>query len=195
MRNLSTVVSCVAIASTLFFASCDATNPVPLDPLLVDDSVKAENSKSFNDGTQSRVLSVYLNPEPDYSFLPEFNGRIVVAEPVYTVPVDMARGKAIVDGVAVVYVGESCDTLLAGYPDIQDCTQEETAEFQYGEVESTATTDSDGFATLTPGNAAKYRVRVKSWVTTEDDKCFWGGSETIGSEDTEVSVPVLVFCE
>jgi|GEM_PF-2816978 len=186
--NFSIIVS-VAVFTAIGLIACDATDTS------ISDNSNSADTKLLNDGIKNRAVTVYLVPEQDYSFVPVFNDRVVLAEPVYTVPVDMARGTATVDGTEVVYVGESCEVLQVTYPDIHDCVQEETAEFTYGDVEATVATDNEGSASLRLGDAENYRVRVKSWVTEEDAKCFWGGSETLGATETEVSIPVLVFCE
>ena len=111
------------------------------------------------------------------------------------VPVTMARGTVLTAGVDVVHIGASCQMLQETYPAMRDCVEEETAEFQYGAVESTAVTDTDGFAQLYIGGSERYRLRVKSWATKEDAKCFWSGQESFDSAVSEVTVQVLVFCE
>jgi len=48
---------------------------------------------------------------------------------------------------------------------------------------------------LSVGDSEQYRLRVKSWATEEDAKCFWGGQETLGTTAADVTVKVRVFCE
>ena len=157
-----------------------------------DDAVPAVKQ---NDAVQTRLISVYLKPLQDFGYIPLFDGRIVVAEPVTTVPVTMAKGTVLTAGIDVVHIGTSCQVLQETYPELRDCLEEETAEFRYGAVESTATTNSDGVAQLYVGDSDKYRLRVNSWATEEDARCFWGGQETLDLNSTDVTVQVLIFCE
>lgn len=180
------IVVCVQI---LLLAGCDAADPLSGD---ADGDVTA---KLPSDDVPDKLVSIYLEPQFPSSHTPVLGNRIVVAEPVYTVPVSIARASGLVDGINVVYVGLSCQHLLAKYPESSDCTEEETAEFEYGDVVSTANTDAEGFASLLLGGAEKYRVRVQSWATEEDSKCYWGGEETIDVSESAVPIPVLVFCE
>ena len=68
-------------------------------------------------------------------------------------------------------------------------------ELEYEDIESTATTDTEGFAALYLGEHEKYRISVQSFVTTEDEKCFWGGSEILEQTTITLEIPVIVFCE
>ena len=144
---------------------------------------------------QTRLISVYLKPQQDYGYAPLFEGRIITAEPVTTVPVAMARGTVLTAGIDVVHIGASCQELQQTYPGLRDCAEEETADFRYGAVESSAVTGASGFAQLTVGDSEKYRLKVKSWATEEDAKCFWGGQEILDSAATVVDVQMLIFCE
>jgi len=174
----------------LFLHACDGgfSESIDLDSAAV-------TSKAQNDAVPARLISVYLKPQQDFGFSPLFDGRVVVAEAVSLVPVTMAKGTVLTAGVDVIHIGASCQVLQETFPDMHDCVEEETAEFQYGAVESTAVTNADGFAQLYVGGSEKYRLRVKSWATEEDAKCFWGGQETLDSAVSDVTVPVLIFCE
>jgi len=125
-------------------------------------------SKTQNDAVPARLITVYLKPRQDLGYIPLFDGRVVVAESVSMVPVTMAKGTVVTAGVDVVHIGASCQMLQETYPAMRDCVEEETAEFQYGAVESTAITDADGFAQLYVSGSERYRLRVKSWATDED---------------------------
>lgn len=161
-----------------------------------DDEVSAiVTGKVQSDGVQTRLISVYLKPLQDSNYTPLFDGRIVVAESVSTVPVTVAKGSVLTEGVDVVHVGASCQGLQETYPEIRNCEEEETAEFQYGAAESTATINAEGFTQLYVGDSEKYRLRVKSWATEEDANCFWGGQETLDSAATDITLQVHVFCE
>ncbi len=148
-----------------------------------------------NDAMPARLISVYLKPQQDFAYTPLFGGRIVVAESVSMVPVTLAKGTVLTAGIDVVHVGESCEVLQSTYPELRDCEEQETAEFHYGAVASTAVFNADGYALLTVDGGKKYRLRVKSWATEEDARCFWGGQGVLDSVATELTVPVLVFCE
>ena len=189
---LKSVVKLIIVLGVqgLFLHACDAGYSETGD--VVSATVA---SKTQNDAVPARLITVYLKPRQDLGYIPLFDGRVVVAESVSMVPVTMARGTVVTAGVDVVHIGASCQMLQETYPAMRDCVEEETAEFQYGAVESTAVTDTDGFAQLYVSGSGRYRLRVKSWATEEDAKCFWGGQESFDSAVSEVTVQVLVFCE
>lgn len=179
----------LALVQAFFLVACDASSEDATQTVIKSGQVQNDPLVS------SRSVVVTLEPQQDYRYVPSFNGRVILAEPVTTVAANMAKGDIEVDGVNVVYVGESCEQLLQRYPQLENCQEEGTAEFRYQEIETTALTDDDGYATLSLGNAEKYRLRVTSFATDEDDKCFWGGQKTIGITETTVTVPMLIFCE
>lgn len=182
----------VALAAVQIFllTACDAANP--LSDAAVDDTAMT-NALKVNAG--NRALSLYLEASTTSSYVPIFENRLVIAEPVYTVPVTVVRAQALVDGVNVVYYGESCPELQKKNLDIRDCVVEETVEFRQGEIESTVITDSEGFANIHLSDTGKYRLRVQSFATKEDSKCYWGGDAVVDDGVAEVAIPLYVFCE
>lgn len=177
-----------ACLSILVLVGCEADDSLVSDE--VTESLKVQSDEGF-----SRSISLYLEPQQTVRFTPDFNGRVIFSEPVYTVPTSAARAQRQVDGINVVYVGKSCESLRVKYQDLYDCVEEETVKFEYGETESTAETDSEGFAAMLLGSAEVYRLRVQSWAAREDGKCYWGGEETVTDSQSEVKIPLLVFCE
>lgn len=177
----------------LVLVGCDSDAP--------DDSVDSPSppipgmAAAHDDGENSRLVSVYLQSEPNNGFIPMYVDRVVVAEPVIVVPTSRAEGKAIVSDIDTTIIGGSCDELVSKYPSLSSCIEVETVEFQYGEPEYTAVTDREGFAALFLGGHDKYRVRVQSWATAEDNQCYWGGSEILEANLSSMGIPVLVFCE
>lgn len=166
--------------------SIDASSQMSDDPAI---------AAALNNNESSRLVSVYLESEPNNGFIPMYIDRVIVAEPITLVPKVRAEGKALVSDVNTTIVGSSCDELVEKYPALSSCTEVEDVEFKYGDPEYTATTDREGFAALFLGSHDKYRVRVQSWVTAEDNKCYWGGSEILQANLSSVGIPVLVFCE
>jgi len=173
-------------AACILVAACDSTETSSGVPSI---------GAAQDDGENTRLVTVYLQSEPNNGFTPVYIDRVVVAEPVIVVPKNRAEGRALVQNTNTVILGDNCTDLLMSYPELLGCDEVESVEFEYGEVESTATTDSEGFSALLLGQHDKYRISVKSWVTGEDDKCHWGGSEILESNITSLGVPVLVFCE
>ena len=149
----------------------------------------------FND-TQSatRQLTVYLQLDSESGFQPTYADRIVVAQPVVPVITTNAEGRLLVQGIPTVIVGSSCESIAQRYPEIDECTMVDSMEVTYGFIESTATTDQEGFASLEVGQG-DVRVSVRSWPTLEDDKCHWSGSSVAKSTVTSMALPLLVFCE
>ncbi len=143
----------------------------------------------------SRLVSVYLQSPPNTGFIPVYGDRIVTAEPVTLVSVTRAKGKAIVQNIDTTIIGDSCSQLGADYPELIDCSEVNSMELEFEDIESTATTDAEGFAALYLGEHEKYRISVQSFVTTEDEKCFWGGSEILEQTTITLEMPVIVFCE
>lgn len=178
-------------------AGCDVDEPMIIgtDSSEGDGEVGAASEKAFDDYLPARTISLYLQPQLPNSHTAVLDRRVVTAEPVYPVPASMARAQGLTDGVDVVYVGKSCSGLMARYPDLYNCVEEETVEFEYGETIATVETNSEGFASIVLGGAEKYRLRVQSWATEEDAKCYWGGEETIDASESEIKIPLLVFCE
>lgn len=165
------------------------------DSIGADDTSATTFEKTQDDASHTRVITIFLKPQQDPGFIPLLEGRVVEAAPVSAVAVTEARGNQIINGIDVVHIGKSCSALQDTYPDLRSCEETETARLQYGDVESTVVADSDGFASLSLGDAEMYRLKVKSWATDEDTKCFWGGQETIDVVATTVTIPLLVFCE
>lgn len=151
--------------------------------------------KTQDDASHTRAITVFLKPQQDPGYIPVLEGRVVEAAQVSARAVVEARGNLTINDVDVVHIGKSCAALRDAYPDLLSCEEAETVRFEYGDVETTVVTDSDGFASLFLGDAEKYRLKVKSFATDEDAKCFWGGQETIDVEATTVTIPLLVFCE
>ena len=189
MHKFFILICCIALVS------CDAAEPSAdsAKTIIVDDD--NGNAKSLNDDAPGRLVTLFLEYQLPNSYTPAIDGRTIVAEPVYTVPGSMARGQGLVDGITVVYVGASCSELQSKYSSLYDCVEQETDVLQYGEAESSTTTNSDGFASMYLGDAGKYRLRVQSFVTVEDPKCYWGGERSINLGESDVSIPLLVFCE
>ncbi len=150
---------------------------------------------ALNDGQNHRSVTVYLQAEPATGFSPALFERIVVAQPMSLQPTTRAEGKAIVQNVNTIFVGSSCAKLRSEYEELVSCKEVNAVDFVYGENESTAATDSEGYATLNLGSHEKYRISVQSWPTSEDNKCYWGGSEILEQNDSTLAIPVLVFCE
>jgi len=168
-------------------AGCESSDT----PATTSPSVGAAHNATEN----SRLVSVYLESQPNNGFIPVYADRVVIAEPVIVVPKMRAEGRATIQNVNTIILGSSCTDLYGKYPALTDCEEVETIEFEYGEAESTTTTDAEGFSALMLGQHDKYRVSIQSWVTAEDDQCYWGGSEILESDDSTLGVPVLVFCE
>ena len=163
-------------------ASCDSNR----DPAF---------AAALDDLATDRLVSVYLQAEPDSGFHPTYGDRIITAEPMTLVAKKRAEGKTVVQGISTTIIAESCVQLQEKYPDLISCTDVDAVEFEIGEIEATVTTDSEGFAGLSLQEGVKYRLSVKSWVTGEDDNCFWGGSEILEEAVSTLAIPVLVFCE
>lgn len=179
----------------VFFVVAGCDSDMPADSA---DSTSASipgMAAALDDEENSRLVSVYLQSEPGSGFIPMYVDRVVVAEPVIVVPSLRAEGKAIVSNIDTTIVGSSCDELASKYPSLSSCAEVETVEFQFGEPLYTAVTDREGFAALFLGGHDKYRVRVQSWATAEDSKCYWGGSEILEANLASIGIPVLVFCE
>ncbi len=185
---------CRLLGCLFLLAACESDESA-IDRSTEISTAGAGTTKEVNTGkVLSRLISVKLEVPQPHTYTPFFADRAVVAEPVYSVPVTTARGQAVMQGVSVIYVGDDCISLQARY-DLLDCVEEETAEFKYGEAEATVTTNFDGYTDVYLGDAEKYRLRVVSFKTAEDPKCFWGGAKTVVSTDTSVAIPMLVFCE
>ena len=175
------------LTACLCAAGCESEDA----PNATSPSIGAAHNGSEN----TRLVSVYLKSEPNNGFIPVYADRVVIAEPVMVVPKMRAEGRATIQNINTIILGSSCTDLYDKYPSVSDCNEVETIEFEYGEAESTTTTDTEGFSALTLGEHDKYRVSIQSWPTEEDDKCYWGGSEILERTDTTLGVPVLVFCE
>jgi len=150
---------------------------------------------AHDDVQPSRLVTVYLQAQPNSGFIPSYADRVIVAEPVSVIPVKRAEGKAVVQEIEVNIIGESCEQMRTKYHTLSGCEEVDTVKLEYGQIEVSATTDTEGFAALHLGDHEKYRLRVQSWVTREDAKCYWGGSEILERDDTTLKIPVLVFCE
>ena len=157
---------------------------------------EADGSGDRNRGIneETRLLTVYLQLDSASGFQPIYADRIVTAQPVIPIISEKAEGRTLVQGVPTVVVGSSCEELLQQYPQLPECNVVNSMEVTYGGVESTATTDQEGFASLEvgPGNV---RVLLASWPTIEDEKCHWSGSAIAEGDTTTVAIPMLVFCE
>lgn len=142
----------------------------------------------------TRQLTIYLQLDSESGFQPAYADRIVVAQPVVPLITQKAEGRMLVQGIPTVVVGSSCETLIRRYPEIAECDIVDSMDVTYGFIESTATTDQEGFASLEVGHG-DVRVSVRSWPTVEDDKCHWSGSSVAKSTVTSMALPLLVFCE
>ena len=174
-------------AAYLCVAGCESAD--------TPDTASPSIGAAHNGAENTRLVSIYLQSEPNNGFIPVYADRVVIAEPVIVVPKMRAEGRAVVQDVNTIILGSTCSDLYRKYPALSDCDEVETIEFEYGEAESTTTTDTEGFSALMLGQHDKYRVSIQSWVTAEDDKCYWGGSEILENDDSTLGVPVLVFCE
>lgn len=154
-----------------------------------------EATTVLNDIDEStRLLTVYLQPDTDSGYQPVYADRVVIAQSMVPRIKKNAEGRMLVQGIDTVVVGSSCETLLQRYPEITACEIVDSMEVSYGEIQSSATTDQEGFASLEVG-PGDVRVSVRSWPTVEDSKCHWSGSAVVKSNMTSLAIPLLVFCE
>ena len=181
----------LGLGSFLALTSCDTTEN--------NDSGVDNDGPVFgaalDDLSTDRLVSVYLQAEHDSGFNPTYGDRIITAEPMSLVAKKRAEGKTVVQGISTTIIAENCAQLQENYPDLLSCSDVDAVEFELGEIAATVTTDSEGFAALSLQEGVKYRLSVKSWVSLEDGKCFWGGSEILEETVSTLAIPVLVFCE
>lgn len=177
--------SFLLLTSLIFVVSCDS-NTAGKGPGL---------GAALDDAPKTRLVSVYLQAQPNNGFIPVYADRIIAAEPMTLVPKIRAQGKAIVQDIDTIIVGSSCDQLRSDHPQLLSCEEVDAVDFKYGKTESTVTTDAEGFAALYLGEHEKYRISVKSYATREDPHCFWGGSEVLEATASSLAIPLHVFCE
>lgn len=142
----------------------------------------------------TRLLTVYLQLDSSNGYQPVYADRIVVAEAVLPQLSKKAEGRMLVQGVDTVVIGTNCQQLQLRYPEMTECAIVDSMDVSYGEIQSTATTDQEGFASLEVGQG-DVRVSMRSWPTVEDEKCHWSGSSVAKENATSVAIPLLVFCE
>jgi len=149
----------------------------------------------LNDAEEStRLLTVYLQLDSNSGYQPVYADRVVVAQAVLPKIGKVAEGRMLVQGIKTTVVGSNCNGLLQRYPEITECVIADSMEVTFGDIQSTATTDQEGFASLEVGQG-DVRVSMRSWPTVEDDKCHWSGSTVAKHNATSVAIPLLVFCE
>lgn len=176
----------------LLVAGCSSTDlNNPDSPLLAAALADQATTDQFN---KSRVVTVYLVADLEQGFVPYYADRMVYAEPVIVSTVSRAEAETTVQGINTVIIGDSCEALNQHYEELRECNEVESISRQYGDIEATAATDSEGFASLRIG-AGAYRITMQSWVTAEDQKCSWSGSEILPENVSSLALPVLVFCE
>lgn len=188
----STLLSFGVLLLVLSISGCSSTDlNNPDSPLLAAALDDQPPTDQFN---KSRVVTVYLVADPGQGFVPDYVDRIVYVEPVIISSVSRAEAETIVQGISTVIIGDSCEALNQHYEELRECNEVESISRQYGDIEATAATDLEGFASLVVG-AGAYRVTMRSWETAEDQKCRWSGSEILPENVSSLALPVLVFCE
>ncbi|MEM7257781.1 MAG: hypothetical protein AAF404_10370 [Pseudomonadota bacterium] len=141
----------------------------------------------------SGVVQVLLDPQAPASFTPFVSQRLIYAEPFSVTERTVFEHTGYVDGIEVVRIVDSCDLIAADYTGA--CRAVTQADNIYGPIESSVLTNAAGRAQLSLANTS-YRLRLEPTATIEDEKCYWGGSVIIEQlPDTEVVMPLLVYCE
>jgi hypothetical protein len=192
LKLLTLRVSTV-IVSLAVLAGCGSSDLERNEPGM--GAANEATTTRLNDINEStRLLTVYLQPDTDSGYQPVYVDRIVIAQSMLPQIAKNAEGRMLVQGIDTVVVGSSCEDLLQRYPEITECAIVDTMEVSYGEIQSSATTDQEGFAALEVG-PGDVRVSVRSWPTVEDNKCHWSGSSVAKNNTTSLAIPLLVFCE
>lgn len=142
----------------------------------------------------SRTVIVYLIASRGTGFVPIYSDRVVNAEPVTTGIVTSAKARTTVQGINTIIIGDTCEALSQAYTELNECTEVDSVQYQFGDIEATATTDSEGFVALKVGSGS-YRISLQSWVTSEDQTCSWSGSEILPESSVSLELPMLVFCQ
>jgi len=148
-----------------------------------------------DDGRAVHPVTVQLQTDVSTDFTSNFEDRMVIVEAIEVAPVKRAEGIVLLENVKATIIGVSCQELLSKYADLRDCKEVDNIELRYGDIEFNVATDAAGYATVYLGDAEKYRISVESWVSEEDGKCHWSGSEIVERSSTNIALPVLVYCE
>ena len=158
------------------------------------DIKKLQIAAAVGDDNTDRVVSVYLLPGTDLDFRPTYIDRIVSARPQTLQSVVNAEAVAQIQGVRTKMIGSSCTQLRQSYPDLEQCTEVNREISRFGDPVASVATDSEGFAVLTLGDGV-FQLATQSWKTSEDEKCYWGGSALLSESSTSLELPIHVFCE
>lgn len=187
IRARLTACRTAAVCAAVILCSCSSTD--------INNTGSPAIAAALDDQySDSRTVAVYLVADRGLGFTPTYIDRIVTAEPVISNTVVRAEATTKVQGINTVIVGDSCETLSQKYSDLISCRHVDSTSRYYGEAEATSSTDSEGFAVITLG-AGQYRVSMQSWVTTEDQKCRWSGSEILAENASSLKLQIMVFCE
>jgi len=150
---------------------------------------------SAADETGSRLVGVSLIGDPSYGFIPQYQGKRILAEPVFPKVTTVAQGQLEVQGINTLVVGESCEVLRANHPALSACEATELQLSEYGPVEAAAYTDTEGFAALSLQVGQPYRLRLESWQTAEDAACLWTGFGELSADALSTTIELVVLCE
>ncbi len=142
-----------------------------------------------------RTVVVYLSADPGVGFVPEYQGRSLTVSLIAQQTRTAATGLLNTDGIETYVIGASCASLRTRYPQMISCEITEMLQNGQGLVAARATTDQEGFVSFAVEQHIEYRLNLQSWVTQEDDKCFWGGTAVLPAQITSLEMPLHVFCE
>lgn len=145
-------------------------------------------------GNNQRQVHVALAPAASSAYQPMLSGQIVQARLLNVSRQTYFESREDIDGVEVVRLMSSCDSIPPVDSSVGNCRQVVRTTYNPGEVAATAITDDVGQVQLALDNR-HYRLQLKSVPTAEDNRCYWGGAVDIGSIDSKVTMPVLVYCE
>lgn len=185
------VRSAVATGLFVFLVSCSSSG---LDQEVPAMGAATGDVSHDDSELPARLVTVFLTLDTANGYQPVYSDRIIVAQLAEPAIAERAEGKMLVQGIDTVVIGSSCEDLLQRYSEMSECKMVESMEVDYGEIQATATTDYEGFASLEIGHG-DYRVSLRSWPTIEDEKCHWSGSAVIKGDATSIGIPLLVFCE
>jgi len=158
------------------------------------DIKQPEIAAALGDDNTDRVVSVYLLPAADLDFRPTYVDRIISARPQTLQSVVNAEAIAVIQGVRTKMIGSSCAQLRLSYPDLDQCAEVDREMSRFGDPVTSVATDREGFAALTLGDGV-FQITTQSWKTTEDEKCYWGGSAVLPEGSRSLELPIHVFCE
>ncbi len=164
---------------------------------LLQEPVDEASKRSDTEGTPERphrTVTVSLDAVTAAKYLPIVSQRVITAEPFKVVERSYGEVMYELDGIEVIRILDHCSVPEAVDAPARRCRNVVRREHQYLPVEKSGITNESGQAVLQL-RATRYRLRLETVPTVEDEHCYWGGAVTIEGDVNEVSLPMLVHCE